>query len=147
MISKTLIFFSGCAWFGGVGTLSGLGEIYTITCIAYERCRAISSPLRRLNNSQVGDLDQKIIIFHLFSSFSQINLLIMGSWLISLGFAILPLVDIGAYVTDVSLKGPQNLIKSEASGATITLQVSEMVQMDDTLQFSIFFKFSIFSNS
>ena len=47
----------GCSVFGGFGTLSGLCEIWTITAIAFERCRAISTPLtmaRRLNNMQVS---------------------------------------------------------------------------------------------
>ena len=46
----------GCVSFGGFGTLAGLTEIWTITCIAYERHRAISTPLtkaRKLSSFQV----------------------------------------------------------------------------------------------
>ena len=48
--------FLGCISFGGFGTMSGLCEIWTITSIAYERCRAISTPLtkaKRLGHKKV----------------------------------------------------------------------------------------------
>ena len=55
LIAKLLL--SGCILFGGFGTLAGLTEIWTITCIAYERHRAISTPLTkagRLSSFQVS---------------------------------------------------------------------------------------------
>ena len=58
----------GCVSFGGFGTLAGLTEIWTITCIAYERHRAISTPLtkaRKLSSFQV--CKQLNILVHLTS--------------------------------------------------------------------------------
>ena len=55
-LNTVCFLFPGCVSFGGFGTLAGLTEIWTITCIAYERHRAISTPLtkaRKLSNFQV----------------------------------------------------------------------------------------------
>lgn len=74
----------GCVSFGGFGTLSGLSEIWTITCITYERYRTISTPLtkaRRLTNF-------------------QINFMICGIWVCGCGFSFLPILGINAYVSE-----------------------------------------------
>ena len=62
--------FIGCFAFGGLGTLAGLSEIWTITCITYERYRAISTPLtkaRRLSSlhviSKLPNSTKKLRIF------------------------------------------------------------------------------------
>lgn len=92
----------GCYLFGGCGTAAGLTEIWTITCIAYERCRAISTPLtlaRRLNNTQV-------------------NCMILAVWSISLTLSLLPFIGIGGYVTDVSA------FRQIQFGSTLTADLS-----------------------
>ena len=45
-MSKYLL---GCLAFGSLGTLAGLTEIWTMASIAFERMRAISTPLTQVN--------------------------------------------------------------------------------------------------
>jgi hypothetical protein len=48
---------SGCLAFAGFGTWAGLSEIWTLTAITFERCKAISSHnMTKLANQQVSVL-------------------------------------------------------------------------------------------
>ena len=81
------MFLTGCLLFGGLGTLSGVVEIWTITCIAVERHRAISTPLTKV---------QRL-------TSSQINCLIGIIWLAGISVSILPLCGINKYVAETYL--------------------------------------------
>ena len=83
-----LLFHLGCLSFGSIGTLSGVTEIWTITCIVLERKRKICMPLEksgRLSNN-------------------QINIMILSVWSMGIFVSILPLLNINRYVLEVKLE-------------------------------------------
>ena len=82
---RLFLFITGCISFGSIGTLAGVTEIWTITCIAYERHRAICTSL-----TKTGRL----------SSF-QINLMILFIWVLGIFVSFLPLTGINKYVSEV----------------------------------------------
>ena len=75
----------GCLTFASCGTLAGVTEIWTITCIVYERHRTICTPL-----TKAGRLSNY-----------QINLMICAIWSMGFLIAVLPLMNINSYVLEV----------------------------------------------
>ena len=84
-ITSLIQFHVGCLTFGAFGTLSGVTEIWTITCIVYERRRKICNPL-----DKYGRLSNY-----------QINMMIISIWGIGIFVSILPLLSINRYVLEV----------------------------------------------
>ena len=73
--------------FGSFGTLAGVTEIWTITAIALERYRTISTPLTKVRRL----------------SSCQIHLIITFIWTLGIFVSILPLMGINRYVAETYL--------------------------------------------
>ena len=84
--SKKNYFDLGCLAFGCFGTLSGVTEIWTITCIVLERkwkiCMSLDKSGRLSNN--------------------QINMMIFVIWSMGIFVSVLPLFNINRYVLEVT---------------------------------------------